>query len=531
MKKLIFSIFLLSFVISINAQEQTEEKAKVKMTSSPAYENDKSRTFIRSMMRDREGNIFIIKNQYKVFGKPKLLVEKYSPELKQKFSKELVISGTEGKDMDYLSATSIGGEPCVFSSFYNKDKDTRYLFVSKILEKGLLGKPQKISSYEADRKYDGAFELYFSKDSAKILVVNMLETKKKEKAKFSYVVLDNQFQEIWKAEVTMPFETRDVVLSDFAVDGSSRVFALATADNEEKGKDEASVIQELFMYENGAGKPKRYNLELKGKLVSQLRLHESLSGDLVAVGSYASSRQKKAFFSRDRTSPLGTIFVKINRETGELGAKSVNQFSKKTFDFMNVKPSKIEDGKGIDYMRLENSWVNGDGSICLDLEQNHVVITTRQNGSFTSTTYHYYSQMAMLVKYDADGKVQNEVIVPKRMQSINDETGLRHIVSHSGSEVYFVYNDSPKNWGKKAETEDDIKFGISPESGGISFKKKPHVVLCTVDENGKKKFARLFNFKDDDVFLNTEASLPYSDKSFIVVASYNKDFKLMKIAF
>jgi hypothetical protein len=530
MQKFLFSI--LFSLLCLPAFCQDEVPAKVKMTMSPGYENDKRRTFIKNMMRDKAGNIYIVKVQYKVFGKSELIVEKYNSDLKQKFSKELVIVGTEGKDLDYLSAATLDGEPYVFSSYYNKDKDTRYLFISKVEDSGALGKPKKISEFESDSKNDGYFNIHFNEDSSKMLIVNRIETKRKEKARFSFVVYDKGLTEVWKGSAVMPFETRDVALSDFKVDKQDRVYALASVDNDSKSKKDADIIQEIFMYANGAKEAKRYNLNIQGKLITELHLLEDKSGDLVAVGTYASTKQRNAFFSKDRTSPLGTVVVKINRETGEVGAKNISQFKPKTFEFFRVKEKNINDGKGIPYMRLENSWISEDNGINMDLEQNYVVVRESRSRYSTTYTYYYYSDLAMLVRYGADGKVKDEIIIPKKMESINDKTGLGHLLSHIGNETYYVYNDSPKNWGKKFEDESDLSTGISPESSGFfSSKKKPHVVLCTVNADGKKKYARLFNFKDDDVFLNTEASLKYSNNSVVVVASYQKDFKLVKIAF
>jgi hypothetical protein len=531
MQKFLLSILLSLLCFQTFAQDD-KLPGKIKVTMSPSYENDKRVTYIRNMMHDKAGNIFLVKIQYKTFGKSELIIEKYDPSLKQKFSKELVIVGTEGKDLDYKSSATLDGEPVVFSSYYNKEKNIRYLFLSKVEETGALGKPKKISEFQADSKNDGFFSIHFNDDSTKMLIINREETKRKERAKFSFVVYDKGLVEVWKGAAVMPFETRDVVLSDFKVDKQGRVYALASVDNDSKSKKDADVIQEIFMYQDGFKEARRYNLNIAGKLITELHLLDDKNGDLVAVGTYASTKQRNAFFSRDRTSPLGTVVVKINRETGEVGTKNISQFKKQTFDFFRIKESKIEDGKGIDYLRLENTWISEDNTVNLDLEQNYVVTRESRSRYGSTTTYYYYSELAMLVRIGTDGKVRDEIIVPKKMSSINQQRGLNHIVSHTGNETYYVYNDSPKNWGKKFEDESDLATAISPETSGFfNPKKKPHVVLCTVSPDGKKKYARLFNFKDDDVFLNTEASLKYLNNSVIVVASYKKDFKLVKIAF
>jgi hypothetical protein len=529
MQKLFFSFLLMLFCLPIFSQDETG--GKVKITMSPAYENDKKSTFIEDMMYDKGGNILIVKTQTKTFSaKSELIIEKYSPELTQKFSKELIIKGSEGKDLDYVGGTTLDREPYIFSSFYNKDKDTRYLFISKVEETGSLGKPKKLSDYPADGKKEGGFDITFNEDSSRMLIINRIATRKKENRRFSFIVYDKSLTEIWKADVTLPYESRDVGLSDFKVDKESRVYVLASVDNDSKSKKDADIIQEIFVYSNGEKQAKRYNLDIKGKLITELHLHEDKNGDLIAVGTYASTKQRNAFFSKDRTSPLGTVIVKINRETGAISSKTISPFKKASYEFFRVKEKQIEDGKGIPYLRLENSWISADNSINLDLEQNYLIVRENRGRYSTSYTYYYYSDLAMLVRYDTDGKVKDEIIVPKKMSSINQKKGLSHLLSHSGNETYMIYNDSPKNWGKKFDDESDVETAISPETSGLfNTKKKPQVVLCTINAEGKKKYARLFNFKDDDVFLNTESSLKLTEKSFVVIASYRKDFKLVKI--
>ncbi len=520
-----FSSIFLIFTSFLAFSQEKPANSLVKVTMSDEYENtNNNRTFIEKMLRDANGNTIIIKKSYRIFGKNKTIVESFDPKLDLTYSEEMIIEGTGSVELDYVDAYIVDNQPFVFSSYYNKEKDFRYLFASQILKNGKIGKPKKVSEYPTTSSRDGGFDITFSKDSSKLLIVNKIPTKKSESEKFSFIVLDNKFNEVWKAKASLPYENRDVVLSDYAIDNSANVFVLATVDG---GRE---VMQEIFQYQNGASGSKRYKINLRDKIINRLKIMPDASGKIVCVGQYSSASEKDNIFRRNRSSTMGTIFFKIDGDQTEIIEKSTNEFAAKTFDYFEIRSSRVEKGYGIDNLSLFNVWISETGNIFLDFEREYFIYTTDYRNNTSRTTY--YSQSGLLVKLSPEGKTLSETIIPKAMTSINDRTGLYHLVLHRGDETYYVYNDSSRNLKEKIESISDVRSAFSPEGSAWVFgDRRPTVVCCKIDAEGKRKFAPLFSFKDDDVFLNTENSLQYDANSFVVIASFLKNFKLVKLDF
>ncbi len=522
--KKLLSIALFFYSFSLLAQDT---KGSVKVTLSDEYEDSNNSTYVQKMLRDQNGNTIIIKKILKLFSKNKTIIEAYDPKMDLIYSDEMQINGVGDKELSYVGAYSLGGQPFVASSYYNKDKDFHYLFFSKILADGKLSKPQKVSEYPSASHNDGGFEFVFAQDSSKLLIVNKIPTRRNESETFSFIALDKDFKEIWKGKASLPYENRDVVLSDFAIDDAANVFVLATVDF---GNSSEGVLQEVFEYKNGASASKRYKINLRDKLVNRLRMLPDKEGNIVCVGQYSSMEEKSNIFHRFRTTTMGTLFFKIDTQKDEIVEKTINEFDKSVFNYFEVRPSRVAKGIGVEYLTLINVWIAESGNIFMDFEREY--FTTNYNYTTHTSTTTYFSQSGLVVKMNPNGKIAYETIVPKAMSSNTDRTGLYHLVSHKNDEVYYVYNDSERNLKRKIETLSDVRSAWSPEGSGWVFgDRRPTVVCCKINENGATVFTQLFNFRDDDVFLNTENSLQYNKNSFIVIASYFKHFKLAKLEF
>jgi hypothetical protein len=521
-KILVLTLLLCNVVLA------QETKGSVKVTMSDEYENtNNNQTFVDKMLRDQNGNTIIIKKILKIFGRNKTIIEAYDPKMELIYSDEMEIDGVGDKELEYVGAYSLGGQPFVASSYYNKDKGFRYLFFSKIQANGKLSKPQKVSEYPTTLYRDGSFELVFAQDSSKLLIINKIPTRRSESETFSFVTLDKDFKEIWKGKASLPYENRDVVLSDYAIDDDANVFVLATVDF---GNNSEGVLQEIFEYKNGASASKRYKINLRDKIVNRLRMLPDKEGNIVCVGQYSSMEEKANIFRRFRTTTMGTLYFKIDTQKDEIVGKTINQFNESVFGFFEVRPSRVAKGIGVDYLTLMNVWMSESGNIFMDFEREYFI--TNYNYQNRNSTTTYYSQSGLVVRMSPEGKIAYETVIPKAMTSTNDKTGLNHLVSHKNDEVYYVYNDSARNLKSKIESISDVRSALSPEGSVWIFgDRRPTVICCKINDNGGTTFTQLFNFRDDDVFLNTENSLQYDKNSFIVIASYFKYFKLAKLEF
>lgn len=524
MKRLfsIFAFFSLVVLLTTPVFSQTEPgNSKVKLSLGPIYEDDRYSS-IFNLMRDADGNIYVFKSQaakrFSMGGQTKTVIEKYGPDLKQKYSEDLTIAAED--DLLLHNVYALGGKIIAFSKYYNKSKDIWYFFASELNEKGVIEKPKKVAEIESSSKYEGSFGVYFSQDSTKILVAALPPNKRKENEKMTFVMLDRQFNELWKSEVTLPYRDSDVRLSGFHVNNDGAIYILASVETDSKSSKEADWVSEIFIIRQGEKQPKRLKIDFPEKQITGLTFLERPDGNVILAGAYEHSSNK-------RFGKLGTIFIEIDGKTSSIVKTKVSKFKAKTFNWFNIKEAKIEKGNGINSLDFNDAWISKTGEIWLDFEQN--TIYTSKN----STTYTSWS--GLVVKYSAAGELVFESVIPKKMAAINTRAGLGHmaIPTDDGGAI-FVYNDHPDNVTEKMETDKDLYTGISGESGGIVIGKatrKTDAVLATISPEGKLKRKALFSTKEKEVMLQASTYLKYAPNVYLVPGRKKTDFRLVKLEF
>jgi hypothetical protein len=198
---LLLSLFISSKMIAQSTEnDSTSKNFRVKLTFSNEYENEKIFTDVRYIMRDEKGNIYCIKTGHGFILTTKSYIEKYTPDMKRVFVRELMTNQTKEKDLNIVSAFTFNDKAYVFADYYNKVKERRYLFALKVQDDGSMGKPQKIADFESE-EYAGSFLIKMSKDSSKLMIVSQLPIDKKNlKLPVVFTILDKEFTEIWKGK-------------------------------------------------------------------------------------------------------------------------------------------------------------------------------------------------------------------------------------------------------------------------------------------------------------------------------------------
>ncbi len=534
-------ILLLNFFISPMLFAQDEEndpsakELKVKVNFGSEYDNVRKSTIVRYMLKDNKGNIYAIKLSVGgIFSKDKNYIEKYSPSLKQVFEKELTVSQTEGNELGLLNALTFNGKPYIFGDYYNKTKDTRYLFSMRIEDNGTVGKPVKIAEFKSTND-DGTFVIKLSKDSSKMMVVSQLPIEKKGDASIPVVfsVLDKEFKEIWKGKSSFPTDkkwglfsgtTYTTVLDNFTVDNKGRVFALVQVPRkkEVKDKDDSDYYYKLYIFETGATESKKFTIDLDGKTIYSFDLLPSSNPDeMIGVGTY--SENKKIGWFAENVGTNGSFFFKVNAQTGTITSKSVNPFSRKVFEFMRIDEKEQKKGEGVNNVKLWDTWITDNNNVLLSLEQKYLIVSRQRMGNVTTTTYTYYSSMMFNVKYDANGKVIYQNFVPKSLRASNT-FGMYHLVAPRGERHAMIFNDHRKNSEKKLEDYRDLSTARPGSDRTVAR-------LVTVDEQGKRKVSTLFSNKEEDFVLQPDVALKYAPGTIITMGVDGKHFKLIKIEY
>ena len=524
--------FLSMLLYAFPAFAQKSDRLRVEM--SAPYENERKRTYVKDIFQDSIGHIYLVKSEDKVtagevlFGPiadkdPTVLIEKYDQNLKQIYSLPLSVGMAGEKTVYYNGVYVINRHPYFFSSYFDKEKDMRYMFRQELTGNGKLSKAVKVAEMES-KKGGGRFNIVLSPDSTLLAVVTRPAVKGKSLEEITFTVYDSKFQVVRKGATTFPYIHRDMGFRGLSLTNQGDFSALISYEHD-KNKDGKQFSEEMFIFPAGEDVPRRVVLDLGRHFLLDFQVNADKEGNLYGVGLYNLTEKRRSFKNGLPPTSLGTVWLKIDRSTWKPSKPVLNPYMSATKTFMESKSSLMY-GYGFQYFNIFKTWLAEDGRVYLDMEQDWTIETQGK----VLHSVNNYSEMIVLIQFDPTGKVENEVIVPHKITGGGTVQGLFHTPVRMGDTFFFLYNDNAKNFRKEFKTVKDIEAVVAPGSSGIALKSnKPHVVLCTVGPDGKKTFDSVFDFKEVEVFLHTPDVLMLGKNRLLVVGSYDRDFRLFKL--
>lgn len=527
--KLFPCILLLFFTFPLRAQTAS---GKLRVQMSAPFENERKRTYVSDMYLDSAGHICVVKSEDKITvgevlvgsvanKNPTLLIEKYDRDLKQIYSLPLATGEQGGPTVYYNGVYVVNKHPYFFSSFFDKEQDIKFLYRHELTEKGRLTKAVKVAEQES-KKGGGRFNILFSPDSTLLAVVSRPAVKGKKPEELSFQVFDGNFRLVREGATTFPYISRDMDIQGLSLTNQGDFSAVVSYEHD---KDVRKFAQDIFVFPVGEKEPRRIAIDLGEHYMLDYQVVPDKAGNLYCAGLYNEVTKRSKFKNGLPPTSLGTVWIKIDRNTWQAGKPVLNPYQSGTRTFMESK-SKMVYGYGFQYFRIFKTWLTDDGRVYLDMEQDW---TTETQGKVLHSVNHN-SELIVLIGFDASGKVSDEVIVPHKITGGGTVQGLYHAVVRNGDTFYFIYNDNAKNFRKQFDTVKDIDAVVAPGSSGIPLKSnKPHVVMCTVDPKGKKTFDSVFDFKEVEVFLHTPDVLELGPGQLLVAGSYGRDFRLFKM--
>jgi hypothetical protein len=248
--------------------DPTAKTVEVKITFGNEYTNERRNTVLSKILRDQAGNIHIIKSsEGGFFGKDKTYVSAYDPKLNELYDEELDLGKMEGKDLYYNGSLVLNQQAYIRSDFYSKSKQKNAVYLFPLVTKGKIGKPKKISEWDAEDDDEGGCQLITSKDGTKLLAFKTLHIKKKDtKLRVEFTVYDQDLEPIWSGKTSFLSEIkggwltsrRTGFLRDLMLDNAGRVFVLKETEREGKQKSDAAFITDLYQFVEGDNEPVSY---------------------------------------------------------------------------------------------------------------------------------------------------------------------------------------------------------------------------------------------------------------------------------
>ena len=400
-------LFCLFFTTHVGYAQSTNAETSdtdAKISFSDTYENkdvskDKSKVVMsRFLFKDTLGNIYALKMlERENFSSDKVYIEKYTPDLKQVFDKELPLASVGGS-LRYDAVLMLKGQIYVLADCRNPT--TYFVYAIKINNDGQADTPIRLAEF-ASGSSKGRCTIKISKDSSKIMVSPLLLHEKVNGRKstlddVSVLVFDNNLKLLWKKETTTLRKVKTYgiasppiqreITANFGVDSKGQILTVARLKSDKKGDD--NLLPHLCISDARGGN-KNFPLDLNQKEVLAFDFLETTDPDqLIILGTY-SVRTHDGYFDK-KPEANGTFFIRIDTQTGIIVSQSVNPFSQEIYKFLDINNRKQENGEGITNLELTNYTTTSKNNIILVIEES---VNTVFHSNVSDYPFHASSTM------------------------------------------------------------------------------------------------------------------------------------------
>jgi len=530
MKKtlLIFGMLLWSFH-TLNAQKVAsnvevkwtkEKKSKKSFYPEEIFAIDKTGYY----MRVSSGGAFNFKT--------KLL--HYDPQFKLVKSAELKL-GKGSKRRNFNAIVHLNDKLYLFTSYKNKKTRKHSLYLQTVDKKTLTpsAKPKKLATIDFAKKTKrnaGDYSIVISRDSTKVLVYYNLPYKKNEKEKFGFQVYDNNMNELWKKNVTLPYIDKLFIIEDFIVDNNGAVHVLGKVFNKKlrnKRKGKTNYKFQILSYYKDEDEVKKYDIRLKDKFINKILLTVNNDNNIICSGFYS---------DMDADVANGVFFLTIDGQTKQVLTESYKKFDA---DFLTqylskarkkrVKKRMAKGKKGmLVHYDLDDIVTKSDGGAVLIGEYYNVVAvtsTTTMNGvTTTRTTYYYYYGNIIAVNIAPDGQITWAKKVPKLQISINRPGYFASYAKMiTDKHIYFIYNDNPKNLTTTKNQKGKIYSLRGP--------KKSIITLATIDLDGNLKREMIKKPEKSKLYITPRVCRQLNKKTMVLFGQRGKRYRFARLIF
>ncbi len=409
-----------------------------------------------------------------------------------------------------------------------KEKKTNTFFVKEITDEGnLTGSLKKISEITSEsRRKMGAFDIYASQDSTKILIVKNPPFDKYENEKFGFKIYDENLKELSNLEIVLPYKDKNFSVNDYILAKNGIIYMLAEIQlpRDKKEKGEPEYYNEIVAI-NPAGKGEviEYEIKLAKKYITDIS-YTVVDNDIICSGFYNNIEQK----GRSHDEINGIFYIRIDKKTKAISASSLKDLDKKfVADLTSEK--KANKGRGIaSSFTLKDFIQKDDGGALLVAENTYdyseTVCSTSNGVTTCRTVYHYVRANIVAINIDNKGNIIWYTNIPKLQHTVND--GGRYssyMFAFVNNRSYFIYNDNSKNvTPENINSKEKLRVMNNPY--------KSSAVLVSLSESGSFDKKLLFSNKENKMVLMPKSYTMIS-KNQLVVPALNRGVYCCMIPF
>lgn len=492
-----------------------------------------------NILRLRQGNVM---NGDQVF------LERYDDRLHLKKSQKIDLR-YKNKKREFEDVVKIGGQLYLFTSFNNQVKKKNYLFYQKISPRLLPSRDiVKIGEIDTRNKYkEGDFDIILSRDSSKALIYNELPYQKNEPERFTLRVFDDQMQEQWTRDITLPYNDDVFEIEEYRVDKEGNVYLLGVVYQERnrlKRRGQPTYGYTILAYLNGGTEKQEYRIDLDDKFITDLTFRVANDGNLVCSGFYS---------DRGTVSIKGTYFLRMNAKTKEIYNVNYKAFD---LDFLtfnltegrkrraerNEKSGNEDQVPELYRFSLDELIMRTDGGAVLVAEQYFVYQQNWDRGfgydpiwgrqvwnpywnRNTQVNYFYHYNDILVINIKPTGEIEWATRIPKRQETMNDGGYYSsYAMATVRDRFYFIYNDNPRNFDPKVlNGERRIRHNYNGRYSVVS--------LAEVKIDGSVTVMPLFTNRDADVITRPKICRQSGSKHMLVYGERGRNFRFADLAF
>ncbi len=491
-------------------------------------------TFISKMVSAGPWGFNILRlRQGSLVAGDQIFLERYDDRMRLKKSQKINLK-YKNKNREFEDLVKIGGQLYMFTSFNNQAKKKNYLFYQKISSRLMPSKNLvKIGEIDTRNKYkEGSFDLSLSRDSSKVLIYNQLPYQKNEPERFSLRVFDDELQELWTKDITLPYNDDVFEIEEYRVDKDGNVYLLGVVYQERnrvKRRGQPTYGYTVLAYLNGGTETQEYRIELGDKFITDLTFRVANDGNLVCSGFYS---------ERGTVSTKGTYFLRMNAKTKEI--YNVNfkafDFDFLTFNMTNGQKRRAErneregdENRAPELYRfsLDELIMRTDGGAVLVAEQYYVYEQSYFSYWDRSTRFNYFYHYndILVINIKPTGEIEWASRIPKRQETMNDGGYYSsYAMATVKDRFYFIYNDNPRNFDPQVQNGDRRnRFNYNGRYSVVS--------LSEVRIDGSVRTMPLFTNRDADVITRPKICQQSGSRNMLVYGERGRNFRFADLAF
>ncbi|MEO1262559.1 MAG: hypothetical protein AAFZ15_27380, partial [Bacteroidota bacterium] len=372
-----------------------------------------------------------------------------------------------------------------------------------------------------------------------------------EPEQFGFRVFDQNFEEVWKKDVVLPYPNNQFTVEEYQVDdfGNVHLLGVLYTDQAKWRRRGSPTYQYIILsYMDNGDRVEEYRVGLDQKFVTDLTFRVAKKGDLICSGFYS---------EKGTYSIKGACYFRLNPQTREISNQNFQSFE---FDFLTEflsekKKAKAKDAERRNDVRrtaelfdysLDELILRSDGGAVLVAEQFYIQQDRFDNfndpwrwgyglnpyyspfyanrfGNNFQVDYYYNYNDIIVVNIRPTGEIEWAARIPKRQETRNDGGYYSsYAMSIVRDKLFFIYNDNPRNL-TEARNNSNRVYNYNGSNSIIS--------LAQINLKGEVQTFPLAYNKDQGVMARPKMCKQIGKKEMAIFGERGRGYRFGKLIF